>query len=250
MAQYSSNLIGIPMGGYGMQATRMSALGQMAGAPRMMYPGGNPDFDRRSGRIRSKPIGVGGSAQQPVDRGPLFADTPENRDFYLGGNPDFDEGFGRIRSRGPIGGSMQQPRIFESGAQPIGGNPVAPRFPRAGAGTPVPKANTPEVLLQQHINRLREIEAAQQRKYGANPRQTVVTPEDVERDRLSEILRRQGYTRDNQNNWAKTGPRINLTGRTVNGSLVFDERPMTPAEEAAEAAKAARRGQSMGYRGF
>lgn len=199
MAQYSRNLIGMPAGGYGTQATRMSALGRMAGTPGMFYAGGTPAFDESSGRYR----------------------VPSQT----------------------LGGRMQPPRNTVGGMRPLR------QLPRAGAGTPVPKVNTPEGA-QQYINRIREIDEARRSKYGTGARPTVYTREDEERDRLAQALRLQGYTSNDQGSWAKTGPRIRRTGRMVNGRMVFEERPMTPAEEAAEAAKAARRGQSIGYRGF
>lgn len=227
MAQYSSNLIGMPAGGYGTQATRMSALDRMVGTPGMFYAGGNPAFDESSGqmlgdRIRYQPW----NGRRPPTLGtkrPAPIGTP-------------------VPSR-TLGGGMQPPRGMVGGMRPL------PQLPRAGAGTPVPKVNTPEGA-QQYINRIREIDEARRSKYGTGARPTVYTREDEERDRLAQALRLQGYTSNDQGSWEKTGPRIRRTGRMVNGRMVFEERPMTPAEEAAEAAKAARRGQSIGYRGF
>lgn len=235
MAQYSQNLIGmsagdygassarrkqakqnlIGMGGFSQQAARMSALDQMAGTPGMMYAGGNPDFDESTGRR------ISGGMPGPALRGAIRR-TPAAG------------GFSAVRGLRPIGG---MPTFGAKGPGVV------------GARANVPRVNTPEGA-QQYIDRIREIDEALRSKYGTGARPMIYTREDKERDRLAQALRLQGYTSNDQGSWAKTGPRIRRTGRMVDGRMVFEERPMTPAEEAAEAAKAARRGQSMGYRGF
>lgn len=99
MAQYSSNLIGMPVGGYGAQSTRMSALGQMAGGePRMLYPGGNPDFDMSSGRI----VAPGMARPGMADRRKKLLEEDRRR---------------KLMGGAPIGGSM--PSRFDR-VTPIG----------------------------------------------------------------------------------------------------------------------------------
>lgn len=141
MAQYSRNLIGMPAGGYGTQATRMSALDRMAGTPGMFYAGGNPAFDESSGRtlgggMQPPRNTVGGMSPLPQ---PPRAGTP--RMFYAGGNPYFSETLGgrepefRIERPAPIGTLPRRPPITVGGGFGRGTTRPAP------TPTPAPRVS-------------------------------------------------------------------------------------------------------------
>ena len=114
MAQYSQNLIGMPMGGYGTQAARMSALGQMAG--------NQPSYSQFAEKERRK-LGLA----MATPRGTTFAGLPggrsnpvrlpmENR-FSLRPQPVMPSRFGRVNPIGSsVRGGVQTPKTAPVGS--------------------------------------------------------------------------------------------------------------------------------------
>jgi hypothetical protein len=104
MAQYSSNLIGMPMGGYGTQATRMSALGQMAG--------NRPSYSQFAEKERRK-LGLA----MATPRNTAFAGLPAGSRFSRRPRPVMPSRFDRVNPIGaPVRGGVQTPKMAPMGS--------------------------------------------------------------------------------------------------------------------------------------
>jgi hypothetical protein len=104
MAQYSQNLIGMPMGGYGTQATRMSALGQMAG--------NRPSYSQFAEKERRK-LGLA----MATPRGTTFAGLRMGNRFSPRPQPVMPNRFDRVNPIGSsVRGRVQTPKMAPVGS--------------------------------------------------------------------------------------------------------------------------------------